>query len=129
VISGERRDAMPVPVEIKLDDNKTPVLDEGLPVYKFDDGTESPLDVVGAFGKFETKIGNLTEEKDRHFNVKEKLKEDLKAFDGIDLESAKANADIVNNLKDKQILDEQVIKALKVEMRSSFDIELYQVKN
>ena len=126
--SGERRDAMPVPVEIKLDDNKIPVLEEGLPVYKFDDGTESPLDVVGAFTNFETKIGNLTEEKDRHFNAKDKLKKKIKAFDGIDLESAKANADIVNNLKDKQILDEQGIKALKVEMRSSFDVELDQVK-
>jgi hypothetical protein len=128
VISGERRDAMPLPVEIKLDDNRAPVLDEGLPVYKFDDGSESPLDVVGAFENFETKIGNLTDEKDRHFNAKDKLKKDLKAFDGIDLESAKANAEIVTNLKDKEILDEQGIKALKVEMRSSFDLELDQVK-
>lgn len=120
---------MPVPVAIKLDDSKIPILEEGLPIYKFDDGTESPLDVVGAFANYETKIINLGEEKDRHYTGKENLKKELKKFEGIDLEKATENADIVANLKDKALLDESGIKVLKNEMRSSFDVEQEQLKN
>ncbi|RLI53343.1 MAG: hypothetical protein DRP09_15990 [Candidatus Thorarchaeota archaeon] len=121
---------MAKPVKLHKDDNGNVVMENDLPVFEFDDGTTSALDVVGTFERFAQKEVNFNQERDRHFKENKALKEKLAPFESLelDLDTIKENANIVKNLKDKQLIDEQGVEAIKVKMRESFDEEKNQLK-
>jgi len=106
--------------QIKLNEDGNVVLQDGLPVYVYEDGSESPLDVVKTIGNYENRISNLTDEKERHQNNVKKLKSDYK---DIDPEKAREALETVKNFKSKELLDANGIKALKSEMNESFQAE------
>jgi len=115
---------MPYPVEIKTDDDGKPVYEDKLPVFKFDDGSESPLDVKGTFEKWETKEKNFNEERDRRAADLKKAKEDLKKFKDIDPEKYAEAMKTITALKDQKLVDEHGVETLKKQMRDIFDEEL-----
>lgn len=103
-------------MKLKLDDNGNAVLQEGLPVYVYEDGKELPFDVAKAVQK----IASLNAEAKTHREAKEALQDKLKGFDGIDdADEARKALATLRNLDDKKLIDageaEQVkAKAIKV---------------
>lgn len=114
-------------MELVLDDEGRAVLKDGLPVYKYEDGSESPFDAAKTMDNYKKRIENLEQEKTRHFTKSEDLKKELKAYKGIDPKSAQEAIETMKNLKGKELLDANGIKALKADMRESFDTELSKV--
>jgi len=93
-------------MKLKLDKDGHAVLQDGMPVYTYEDGTEQPLDAAATVKNFENKISNLVDEKDRHFNDKKKIEEKLKAYGKIDPETAQKNLKLAKQLEGKQLVDE-----------------------
>jgi hypothetical protein len=119
---------MPLPLKLKLDDDGKVKVEDGLPVYEFDDGSESAVDVSGSFKTYENKISNFDEERDRHSKkLKDKDKE-LKKFKGIDIEKYNKGMEKIKAIDDQKLLDESGAEALKKAMRANFDEELNEVR-
>lgn len=114
-------------MKLKLDENGNVVLEEGKPVYVYDDGSESPFDAKATLDNLKSRISNLEDEKTRHFNKVKELKAQVEVFKDIDPEKAREALETVSNLKDQQLLDSQGVKALKAEMREIFDTEKKQI--
>jgi hypothetical protein len=115
---------MPLPIKLKLDEKDVPVLDDGLPVFEFDDGTESPIDVAGSFKSYETKIGNFDEAKERHAEKLKATEKKLKAFKGVDIKKYEDGMLKIEAIKDQKLLDESGADSLKKSMRTIFDEEV-----
>ena len=115
-------------MELVLDEKGNVVLQDGMPIYRYEDGTKSPFDAKSTVETYEKRIADLTEERTRHFTNSEKLKGDLKAFAGIDPKLAKEALETVANLKSKEILDANGIKILKSEMLTGFENEKSEIK-
>lgn len=96
-------------------------LEDGMPVYEYEDGSKAPFDAQKTTDNLEEKVDKLTQEKDRHFKAANKAKEGLKVFKGIDPESAKDALETVKALKDKELLDANGVKAIKAEMAENFE--------
>ena len=116
-------------MELVLDENGNVVLKDGCPVYKFEDGSESPFDAKATLEAKDKKIANLTEEKTRLFTKAEGFKADLKKFDGVDIEAAKEAIETVKNIKSKDLMDANGIKILKSEMTQGFEKEKSDLKD
>lgn len=115
-------------MDLVLDENGHAILKDGCPVYKYEDGSESPFDAKTTLAAKDKKIANLTEEKTRLFTKAEGLKGDLKKFDGIDITAAQEALETVKNLKSKELLDANGIKVLKAEMLQGFEKEKSDLK-
>lgn len=116
-------------MEIKVDKDGNVVTekDDGgkiLPVYVYDDGSEHPFDAKATLKSKDTKISGQKEEIDRHFKKNEKLKADLKVFDGVDVKQAKDDAEFREKFKDSKLVDEQGVEALKKQMNLTHQEEL-----
>lgn len=106
-------------MKLKVDDKGNAILNNGLPVYVYEDGQESPFDAKSTMDLLNGKISKLEEEKDRHFKDKDKFKGQLKDYDGIDPVKAREALRIVKSLEDKQLLDANGVDALKKEWQSA----------
>ena len=95
-------------------------LEDGMPVYEYEDGSKAPFDAQSTTDNLEEKVTKLTDEKDRHFKAANKAKDGLKVFKGIDPEKAKDALETVKALKDKDLLDANAVKAIKAEMAENF---------
>jgi len=97
-------------MKLKLDDNGNVVLQDGKPVYVYEDGKEIAFDAPAAMAK----ISELNEEgKKRRLKIKE-YEEKLKTFDGIDdVEAAKKALETVKNLDEKKLIDAGKVEELK----------------
>jgi len=115
-------------MELVMDEKGNVVLQDGLPVYKYEDGTEMAFDAKKTLSNYDKKIADLTEERTRHFTTAEKLKTDLKVFKDIDPAKAKEALETVANLKSKELLDANGIKVLKSEMVKGFESEKSEIK-
>jgi len=115
-------------MDLILDENGNVVLKDGCPVYKYEDGSESPFDAKKTLDAKDKKIADLTEEKTRFFTKTEALKSDLKKFKGIDIKVAAEAIETVKNLKSKELLDANGIKILKSEMLQGFETEKIDIK-
>jgi hypothetical protein len=109
-------------MKLVLDDDGHPVTKKTengqvLPVYEYEDGTQKEFNAGATLDGLNKKIGALTEEKDRHFQAKEKFEEQLKTFEGIDVKKAKEAVRIVKNLEDQKLIDEKGVEAVKAEVR------------
>jgi len=116
-------------MELVLDEKGNAVLQDGLPVYRYSDGKESPFDAKASMDVYEKKVADLTEERTRFYTTAEKLKTDLKVFKDIDPVTAREALETVANLKSKDILDANGIKILKSEMLTGFENEKSEIKN
>lgn len=121
-------------MKLKIDEKTgIPAIENGLPIYKYEDGSESPFDADATLTGLNTRIKNLEEEKDRHAKDKEKLKKEVEKFKGIDPVKATEHARIVKALEDKQLIDAQGVEAIKkdwsIAMKTSFEEEKQAIIN
>lgn len=110
--------------KLKLNEHNQVVLQDGKPVYISDDGNEMAFDANEAFNK----MHSLREEsKGRRLDL-EKAKESLKAFEGIDLELVKKNADIAEKFKEHEAVKNGELDKLKQELISTSERKLSETK-
>jgi hypothetical protein len=112
-----------MPIKLKLDNEGHVVLQDGKPVCIHEDGTEFTHDVHAAV----TKINNFAQERDRHTAKFNELETKFKVYEGLDPDKAREALDTVENLKNKQLMDAEGVKAVKTEMRKTFDAEKQQM--
>lgn len=106
-------------MKLKIDENGGVVLQDGKPVYVYDDGKEIPFDAPAAMAK----ISSLNAEaKDHRLRAKE-LAEQLKGFEGITdpVEALKA-METVKNFDAKKMIDAGEVETLKRQMAETFDL-------
>jgi len=115
-------------MKLVTDENGNVVLKDGLPVYKYADGSQSPFDAAATLQGLEKNIADLKEERTRHYTKAEQLKKDLEVYKGLDPELAFEALETVSNLKSKEILDANGIKVLKADMTKSFDKEKQEIR-
>lgn len=113
-------------MELVLDEDGHAILEDGLPVYKYEDGTKSPFNAKKTLDNLKKKNTDLEEEKNRHFTKLKATEKALKDYQGMDPQQVADALETVKNLKGQQILDANGIKALKADMRESFEVELQQ---
>jgi hypothetical protein len=126
-------------MKLKLDDQGHVVLQDGKPVYVYDDGKEVAFDAPGTVNT----ITRLNAEAKSHREGKEAAETALKAFDGItDGAAAKKALEIVANLDQKKLVDageidkvrEEISKAYKGQLdeantkSATFEKQLYEEK-
>ncbi|MGC6360456.1 DUF6651 domain-containing protein [Bisgaard Taxon 45] len=107
-------------MKLKLDENGNPVLQDGKPVYVYDDGKEVAYDVPQAVSK----ITALNAEAKKYREEKEALEKKLSAFDGLDIEKAKQAIETVKNLDDKKLLDAGEVEKVKNEIVKQYEVKL-----
>jgi len=113
-------------MELLFDDDGHVVIKDSMPVYKYEDGSESPFNAKKTLDNLNKKNSDLEEEKSRHFTKLKATEKLLKAYKGMEPKDVADALETVKNLKGQQILDANGIKALKIDMRESFDVEVQQ---
>ena len=91
------------------------VLKDGMPLYKYEDGTEQPLNLGETITANENRVANLEQEKDRHFDSRKKAEETVQSYGKITPQLAKENADVVKKLKGKKLYDEHGLEEYQKE--------------
>ncbi|HUW45697.1 MAG TPA: hypothetical protein VMW50_07870 [Dehalococcoidia bacterium] len=97
--------------KLVVDSDGQAVLKDGMPLYKYSDGTEQPLNLKDTLSGFESRISNLTEEQDRFFQKSKTLEEKLKAYGKITPEIAKTHESTVKKLEGKELVDQHGLEA------------------
>lgn len=77
-------------MKLKLDENGNVVVQDGKPVYVYDDGKEVAFDALQATQK----IAQLNSEAKAHREAKEAVETKLKAFDGLDAQAARTALEV-----------------------------------
>ena len=107
-----------MPIAIKLDEAGNAVLQDGKPVYTFEDGKDAPFDVPGAMSKIASLNG---EAKDYRLKLKDAT-EGLTKFEKItDVDAALAAIDTVKNLDDQKLVEAGKVEELKSSMKKIAD--------
>lgn len=89
-------------MKLKLDDASHVVVQEGKPVYVYDDGREVAFDAPATVAK----ISQLNGEAKGHREAKEAAEAQLKRFEGIeDPDAARSALATVKNIDDKKLID------------------------
>lgn len=97
-------------MQLKLDENGTPILEDGKPVYVDDDGKTYALDAADLYKT----VRRLNFEAQTHREEKQALSQQLKAYDGIDNpDDARKALKTVAGLNDKQLVDAGEMEGLK----------------
>jgi hypothetical protein len=91
--------------ELVVDSDGHAVLKDGMPLYKYADGTEQPLDLAETLNSNEKRVRNLEDEKDRHFNDAKTAKNKLEAYGEITVEVAKENAETLQKIDANELID------------------------
>ncbi|QPB42219.1 DUF6651 domain-containing protein [Rodentibacter haemolyticus] len=107
-------------MKLKLDENGNVVVQDGKPVYVYEDGKEVAYDVPAAAAK----ITALNAEAKTNRERAEKAEADLKAFDGVDVAAAKKALETVKNLDDKKLIDAGEAERVKAEVIKTYDEKL-----
>jgi hypothetical protein len=114
-------------MKLVLDEDGHAVLkksDDGkiMPVYEYEDGVKKEFDAGATLSGLNKKNSALEDEKTRHATKAEKLKKELKTYEGIDPDKAKEALTKIKNLDDKKILDEKGVEAIKAEVRNDMKV-------
>jgi hypothetical protein len=88
-------------MKLKLDDNGAAVLQDGKPVYVHDDGKEVTVDAKEIYAK----MAELREESQTKRLAFQQVTDKLKAFEGVDIEKAKAALETVSKLDQSKLID------------------------
>lgn len=108
-------------MKLKLDDQGNAVLQDGKPVYVYDDGKELAFDAPGTVAT----ITRLNGEAKSHREGKEAAEKALKAFDGIeDGAAARKALELVANLDQKKLVDAGEIEKVKDEIGKAYKTQL-----
>ncbi|MFB6349475.1 DUF6651 domain-containing protein [Moraxella sp. ZJ142] len=107
-------------MKLKLDENGNVIVQDGKPVYVYDDGKELAFDAAESMAK----ISQLNAEAKNHREAKEHALAQLKQFDGIDADKAKQAMATVQNLDDKKLIDAGEVEKVKAEAKKAFDEQL-----
>ena len=108
-------------LKLKVDEEGHAVVQDGKPVYIYEDGREAPFDAAAAMQK----INELNQENaDRRHQNKE-LEEQVKVYkdkDGnlLDAEEARNAIEMVKNLNDKEMYDATQVESLKSQMNKAY---------
>lgn len=111
-------------MKLKLDDKGQVVVDNGMPIYVYDDGREAPFDAPGAVGKIKT----LADEKEKVSKAHDALAERLKPFDGFDLDGAKTALETVANLKAGELIKAGDVQTIKNETAKAYESQVEALK-
>jgi len=104
-------------MKLKLDDQGHVVLQDGKPLYVYEDGKEVAFDAAGTVNT----ITRLNAEAKTHREGKEAAETALKAFEGItDGAAAKKALEIVANLDQKKLVDAGEIEKVKEEISKAY---------
>ncbi|EXF95794.1 hypothetical protein HK44_020615 [Pseudomonas fluorescens HK44] len=104
-------------MKLKLDDQGHVVLQDGKPVYVYDDGKEVAFDAPGTVNT----ITRLNAEAKTHREGKEAAETALKAFEGItDGAAAKKALELVSKLDQKKLVDAGEIDVVRTEISKAF---------
>ena len=108
-------------LKLKLDANGHVVVEDGKPVYVYEDGKEAPFDANAAM----LKIGELNEEAKTHRLAAKEASEKLmvyKAEDGnlLDPDVAKKAIQTVQNYSDKEMFDATQVESIKTQMNKAY---------
>jgi hypothetical protein len=105
-------------MKLKRDEHGHVVVDDGKPVYVYDDGKEVPFDAPGAVAK----IGQLNNENKTRREAAEEAQAKLKAFEGIaDPAAALKALETVANIDGKKLIDAGKVEEVKAEAKRAFD--------
>lgn len=97
-------------MKLKLDSNSNVVVQDGKPVYVYDDGREVAFDATATVSK----ITALNGEAKAHREAKESAEAKLKSYDGIDdAEAARKALETVKNIKDGELLTAGKVEEIK----------------
>lgn len=108
-------------MKLKLDEQGHAVLQDGKPVYVYDDGREVAFDAPATVGT----ITRLNSEAKTHREGKEAAEKALKAFEGIeDGAAAKKALELVANLDAKKLVDAGEIEKVKGEISKVYQSQL-----
>ena len=107
-------------MKLKIDEQGHAVLQDGKPVYVHDDGKEVPFDAAQAVNK----IASLNAEAKQHREAKEVAETKLKAFDGVDVDKARAALEKVADLEAKKLIDAGEVDKVKAEMAKTYEARL-----
>jgi hypothetical protein len=110
-------------MKLLTDANGVPVLKDGLPVYKYADGTEMPFDASATLEGLNKKIKAEEEKATRFYTEREELKKAVEPWKGLKVDEVKKALETVKNLSAQEILDQRGIEELKRQMRTGFDEE------
>lgn len=110
-------------MKLKLDENGNVIVQDGNPVYVHDDGKEIAFDAKQAFDK----INALSSEAKNHRIAKEEAEAKLKAYHGLDADTARKALDTVKNLDDKKLIDAGEVEKVKAEAKKAFDEQLQAI--
>ena len=106
-------------MKLKIDENGGVILQDGKPVYVYEDGKEIPFDAPAAMAK----ISSLNAEAKEHRLKKNELAEELKKFEGIqDPVLAIKALETMKNLDQKSLVDAGEIETLKRQMSETFEL-------
>ena len=104
-------------MKLKLDENGHVVVKDGFPVWVAEDGAEIAYNVPDLVNK----ISAVNAESAGRRKDIDALTSQLKAFDGIDPEKAKAALETVANLDAGKLIDAGKVDDLKMEIKKSYD--------
>jgi hypothetical protein len=111
-----RREAM----KLKLDEDGHVVLDNGMPVYVYEDGQEIPFDAPAS----QLKITELNTESKNHRLEAKEANEKLATFEGIEDPAAAMKAiETVSNLDAKKLIDADQVEILKKQLGETYESE------
>jgi len=101
--------------KLVLDENKNAVLEDGMPVYEYEDGTKSPLNLDEMLTTHDDRVKNLTEEKDRHYNKFVEADKIVKEFGKITPQDAKKHAATIKKLDGQELVDKHGLEKYQEE--------------
>lgn len=107
-------------MKLKLDTNNHAVLQDGVPVYVADDGTELALDAA----KLHASLKQVNQESLGRRKEIERLSEQVKAFEGLDPQQARDALAKVQALSDKKLLDASEVEKLKSQIEAGYKAKL-----
>lgn len=111
-------------MKLKLDENGHVVVNDGRPVYVYDDGKEVAFDAASTVSK----ISALNAEAKSHRERAEQYAAVAKQFEGVDPEAARKALDTMANLDAKKLVDAGEIDKVKAEVGKAFQSQLDEAK-
>lgn len=115
-------------MKLKLNEDGSAVVADGMPVYVHDDGSEVPFDVT----KTMRQVDNFAQERDRYHT---KIKGFEKTIDGfkddagnlLDIDEAKKALKTVKNLSEEQLFTADKVETMRQKMGETFTLEKQQL--
>lgn len=116
---------MPKMLKLKLNEDGNVVIQDGKPVYIYEDGKEAPFDANAAMAK----ISELNEESKGHRLLAGKLNESLERYKDkegnfLDPDVALRAIETVQNFSDKEMFDSNQVESMKSQMNKAYTEKL-----